>query len=70
MTLPGDCVAGHVGAPLPCNRVKLVDVKEMNYFAENGEGEVSSSPLLLHPHSNLPSSLRCATMAPTSSRGT
>jgi len=40
MTLPGDCTAGHVGAPLPCNRMKLVDVKDMNYFAENGEGEV------------------------------
>lgn len=31
---------GHVGAPLPCNIVKLVDVEEMNYFASNGEGEV------------------------------
>lgn len=33
-------VTGHVGAPLPCNFVKLVDVEEMNYFASNGEGEV------------------------------
>lgn len=33
-------VTGHVGAPLPCNIVKLVDVEEMNYFASNGEGEV------------------------------
>lgn len=32
--------AGHVGVPLPCNIVKLVDVEEMNYFASNGEGEV------------------------------
>lgn len=31
---------GHVGAPLPCNLVKLVDVPEMNYLAVNGEGEV------------------------------
>lgn len=31
---------GHVGVPLPCNVVKLVDVEEMNYFASNGEGEV------------------------------
>uniref|UniRef100_A0A8C4NNT9 Long-chain-fatty-acid--CoA ligase n=1 Tax=Dicentrarchus labrax TaxID=13489 RepID=A0A8C4NNT9_DICLA len=30
----------HVGVPLPCNVVKLVDVEEMNYFASNGEGEV------------------------------
>lgn len=33
--------AGHVGPPLPCNYIKLVDVPEMNYFAANGEGEVS-----------------------------
>uniref|UniRef100_H3DA92 Long-chain-fatty-acid--CoA ligase n=2 Tax=Tetraodon nigroviridis TaxID=99883 RepID=H3DA92_TETNG len=39
-TMPGDATAGHVGAPLPCNMVKLVDVEEMNYFASNGEGEV------------------------------
>ncbi|TRY98500.1 hypothetical protein DNTS_014637 [Danionella cerebrum] len=39
-TLPGDWSAGHVGAPLPCNDVKLVDVVEMNYLAANGEGEV------------------------------
>lgn len=32
---------GHVGPPLPCNFIKLVDVAEMNYFAANGEGEVS-----------------------------
>lgn len=32
--------SGHVGAPLPCNLVKLVDVAEMSYFAANGEGEV------------------------------
>lgn len=33
--------AGHVGPPLPCNYIKLVDVAEMNYLAANGEGEVS-----------------------------
>lgn len=31
---------GHVGAPLPCNLIKLVDVAEKNYFAAKGEGEV------------------------------
>ncbi|KAM4703615.1 long-chain-fatty-acid--CoA ligase 5 [Rhinophrynus dorsalis] len=37
---PGDWTAGHVGAPLPCNMVKLVDVIDMNYYASDGEGEV------------------------------
>ncbi|XP_069795944.1 long-chain-fatty-acid--CoA ligase 1a isoform X3 [Narcine bancroftii] len=40
MTIPGDWSAGHVGAPMPCNLIKLVDVEEMNYFAAEGEGEV------------------------------
>lgn len=31
---------GHVGPPLPCNIVKLVDVPEMDYFAKNDQGEV------------------------------
>ncbi|XP_062334527.1 long-chain-fatty-acid--CoA ligase 1a isoform X1 [Osmerus eperlanus] len=40
MSMPGDWTAGHVGPPLPCNSIKLVDVTEMNYLAVNGEGEV------------------------------
>nr|XP_020457706.1 long-chain-fatty-acid--CoA ligase 1-like isoform X1 [Monopterus albus]XP_020457708.1 long-chain-fatty-acid--CoA ligase 1-like isoform X1 [Monopterus albus] len=40
MSVPGDWTAGHVGPPLPCNIIKLVDVAEMNYLAVNGEGEV------------------------------
>uniref|UniRef100_A0A1A8K106 Long-chain-fatty-acid--CoA ligase n=1 Tax=Nothobranchius kuhntae TaxID=321403 RepID=A0A1A8K106_NOTKU len=40
MSMPGDWSAGHVGPPLPCNIIKLVDVAEMNYLAANGEGEV------------------------------
>ncbi|XP_019390233.1 PREDICTED: long-chain-fatty-acid--CoA ligase 1 isoform X2 [Crocodylus porosus] len=40
LTVPGDWTAGHVGAPMPCNILKLVDVEEMNYFAAKGEGEV------------------------------
>ncbi|XP_069055662.1 long-chain-fatty-acid--CoA ligase 1 isoform X2 [Pleurodeles waltl] len=40
LTLPGDWTAGHVGVPMPCNHIKLVDVDEMNYFAAKGEGEI------------------------------
>ncbi len=32
--------AGHVGPPVPCNIIKLVDVEEMEYFAKDGQGEV------------------------------
>lgn len=31
---------GHVGAPLPCSLVKLVDIPEMSYYAKDGKGEV------------------------------
>ena len=31
---------GHVGPPIPCNIVKLVDVEEMEYLAKNNQGEV------------------------------
>ena len=34
------CVLGNVGPPLPCNWMKVVDIPEMGYFADNGEGEV------------------------------
>uniref|UniRef100_A0A2K5L925 Long-chain-fatty-acid--CoA ligase n=1 Tax=Cercocebus atys TaxID=9531 RepID=A0A2K5L925_CERAT len=40
LSMPGDWTAGHVGAPMPCNLIKLVDVEEMNYMAAEGEGEV------------------------------
>ncbi|ERE68890.1 long-chain-fatty-acid--CoA ligase 6-like protein [Cricetulus griseus] len=31
---------GHVGAPLPCNHIKLVDAEELNYWTSKGEGEI------------------------------
>ncbi|XP_021120654.1 long-chain-fatty-acid--CoA ligase 1 isoform X1 [Heterocephalus glaber] len=40
LSIPGDWTAGHVGAPMPCSFIKLVDVEEMNYMAAKGEGEV------------------------------
>ncbi|CAK6446026.1 unnamed protein product [Pipistrellus nathusii] len=39
-TTPGDWTSGHVGAPLPCNHIKLVDVIELNYWTSKGEGEI------------------------------
>uniref|UniRef100_A0A665X3Q6 Arachidonate--CoA ligase n=1 Tax=Echeneis naucrates TaxID=173247 RepID=A0A665X3Q6_ECHNA len=39
-SMPGDWSAGHVGAPLPCAMVKLVDIPDMKYYANNGEGEI------------------------------
>ncbi|KAM4836659.1 long-chain-fatty-acid--CoA ligase 1 isoform 1-T1 [Thomomys bottae] len=40
LSMPGDWTAGHVGAPMPCSIIKLVDVEEMNYMAAKGEGEI------------------------------
>nr|UKB92843.1 long-chain fatty acyl CoA synthetase [Lethenteron reissneri] len=40
LTLPGDWKAGHVGAPMPCNYIKLHDVKDMEYYTSQGKGEV------------------------------
>ncbi|KAG8184592.1 hypothetical protein JTE90_005206 [Oedothorax gibbosus] len=40
MTMVGDYSVGHVGPPLPCCHIKLIDVPEMEYFAVNGQGEV------------------------------
>nr|KAF6480705.1 hypothetical protein HJG59_010563 [Molossus molossus] len=39
-TTPGDWTSGHVGAPLPCNHIKLIDVEELNYWTCKGEGEI------------------------------
>lgn len=40
VTLPGDHTAGHVGAPLPCSVIRLVDVPDLGYRAAEGAGEV------------------------------
>lgn len=44
-SLEGDHVPGHVGPPLPCCEIKLVDVAEMGYFAKDGNGEVCTTVL-------------------------
>lgn len=40
LQMRGDQTYGHVGPPLPCNKIKLVDVPEMEYYAKEGKGEV------------------------------
>ena len=40
LTVQGDYVPEHVGPPVACCCVKLVDVPEMEYYAVSGQGEV------------------------------
>lgn len=40
ITIAGDTNTGHVGPPLPCCMIKLVDVPEKDYFAKDGKGEI------------------------------
>ncbi|GMR45720.1 hypothetical protein PMAYCL1PPCAC_15915 [Pristionchus mayeri] len=40
ITMEGDATPGHVGMPVPCLAIKLVDVPELGYFADNDAGEV------------------------------
>ncbi|XP_022319066.2 long-chain-fatty-acid--CoA ligase 5-like [Crassostrea virginica] len=41
-SIPGDPSTGHVGCPLPCCKVKLVDVPEMDYYSKDNKGEICS----------------------------
>ena len=46
ISLPGDATAGHVGGPLPCLKLRLSDVPDMNYHATdrpNPRGEICFS---------------------------
>jgi len=38
--IPGEPGVGHVGCPLPCNWIKLVDVPDMGYYAKDNKGEI------------------------------
>lgn len=40
LTVQGDFDPGHVGPPIACNAVKLVDVPEMEYYAIQQQGEI------------------------------
>ena len=48
ITVPGETTSGHVGPPIPSIRVKLMDVPDMEYYAANNIGEVSSPALATH----------------------
>jgi len=40
LTVQGDSTPEHVGPPIPCCAIKLVDVPEMEYYAVSGHGEI------------------------------
>lgn len=40
LTILGDNNVEHVGPPLPCCSIKLVDVPEMQYYASDNKGEI------------------------------
>uniref|UniRef100_A0A1W7RAI0 Long-chain-fatty-acid--CoA ligase n=1 Tax=Hadrurus spadix TaxID=141984 RepID=A0A1W7RAI0_9SCOR len=40
LSLQGDHTADHVGPPIPCCKIKLVDVPDMEYYAADGKGEI------------------------------
>ncbi|KZS19375.1 Long-chain-fatty-acid--CoA ligase 5 [Daphnia magna] len=40
LTVNGDYTPEHVGTPIPCCAIKLIDVPDMNYYAASGRGEI------------------------------
>ncbi|GIX77429.1 long-chain-fatty-acid--CoA ligase 6 [Caerostris extrusa] len=40
LNIQGDFSVGHVGPPISCCHIKLVDVPEMEYYSKDGKGEV------------------------------
>lgn len=40
MTLPTETIGGHVGGPVMCAHIKLVDVAELDYYSKDGKGEI------------------------------
>lgn len=37
LTIQGDYKPDHVGPPIACNAIKLVDVPDMDYYASQGK---------------------------------
>lgn len=40
LTLAQETTSGHVGPPLSCNEIKLIDVPEKEFFSKDGKGEI------------------------------
>ncbi|GIX87467.1 hypothetical protein CDAR_30822 [Caerostris darwini] len=40
LNIQGDFSVGHVGPPISCCHIKLVDVPEMEYYSKDGKGEI------------------------------
>lgn len=40
LTITSDTTVGHIGVPAPWSQIKLISVPELDYNAENNEGEI------------------------------